>query len=83
MVGREAILTWLDMCFQHLSRIEVEILNIASNGDWVLCERLDDHIVGDRHMPLPVMNATCFKEGKIAMFRDYYCRQTVKELGMG
>ncbi len=83
MVGRKAIRAWLDGCFSHLTRIDVTILNIASNGEWVLCERMDDHIVGERHMPLPVMNATRIVDGRITMFRDYYCRQTVSELGLG
>ena len=83
MVGREAIRAWLDTCFQHLTRIDVEILNLAVNGEWVLDERIDDHIVGDRHMPLPVMNATRIVDGRIVMFRDYYDRKTVAELGMG
>lgn len=82
MLGRAAIRTWLDMCFQHLTRIDVEMLNLASSGDWVLCDRIDDHVVGDKHMRLPVSNATQFRGGKIALFRDYYCRQTVKELGI-
>lgn len=82
MVGREAIRAWLDMCMEHLTRIEVEIINIAVNGDWVLCERIDDHIVGDKHMPLPVMNATRIVDGKIALFRDYYDRKTVTDLGI-
>jgi limonene-1,2-epoxide hydrolase len=82
MVGRAAILAWLEVCFQHLTRIDVEILNLASNGDWVLDERIDDHVVGEKHMRLPVMNATQFKDGKIVLFRDYYCRETVKELGI-
>ncbi len=83
LIGRAAIRQWLDMCFGHLTRIDVELLNVASNGDWVLCERIDDHVVGEKHMRLPVMNATRFEHGKIALFRDYYCRQTVKDLGMG
>jgi limonene-1,2-epoxide hydrolase len=83
MVGPAEIRQWLEFCFQHLTRIEVEILNIASAGDWVLCERIDDHIAGDRHMPLPVANATRIEGGKITMFRDYYDRRTVAELGMG
>lgn len=82
MVGPEAIRQWLEMCFQHLTRIDVEILNIASNGEWVLNERIDDHIVGDRHMPLPVMNATRIVDGKIVMFRDYYDTKTVTDLGI-
>ncbi len=83
MAGHEAIGAWLDMCFQHLTRIDVKVLNIAVNGEWVLCERLDDHVVGEKHMPLPVMGAIRIVDGKIAMFRDYYDRKTVAELGMG
>ena len=64
-------------------RIDVELLNVASHGDWVLSERIDDHIVGDKHMCLPVMNAARFEGGRITLFRDYYCRKTVAELGMG
>ncbi|MCJ2176951.1 SgcJ/EcaC family oxidoreductase [Novosphingobium album (ex Hu et al. 2023)] len=83
MEGREAIRTWLDMCFGHLTRIDVELLNVAVNGEWVLCERLDDHVIGERHMVLPVMGAIRIVDGKIVMFRDYYDRKTVAELGMG
>lgn len=83
MEGREAIREWLGMCFNHLTRIDVEILNIATNGEWVLSERIDDHIAGEKHMPLPVMNATRIVDGKFVLFRDYYDRVTVKELGMG
>jgi limonene-1,2-epoxide hydrolase len=83
MVGHEAIRTWLDMCFAHLTRIDVEILNLAVNGEWLLCERIDDHVIEDKHMRLPVMNATRVVDGKIVMFRDYYDRKTVTELGMG
>lgn len=82
MVGREAIRSWLDMCFQHLTRIDVDVLHIATSGEWTLCERIDDHVVGDRHMRLPVANATRIVDGRIVMLRDYYCRQTVRELGI-
>jgi len=83
MARREAIRAWLDGCFQHLSRIDVEILTLAVNGEWILSERLDDHIVGERHMKLPVMNAARIAGGKIQLFRDYYDRKTVTELGLG
>lgn len=83
MVGREAIKLWLDGVFTHLSRIEVDLLHTATNGEWILSERIDDHIAGDKHMPLPVMNATRITDGKIVMFRDYYDMDTVRALGMG
>jgi len=82
LVGRDAIRKWLTACFDHLTRIDVEVLNMASSGDWVLSERLDDHVKGGKHMVLPVMNASRLMHGKIIMFRDYYDRQTVAELGM-
>jgi limonene-1,2-epoxide hydrolase len=82
MVGRDAIRAWLERCFSHLTRIDVDILTIANNGEWVLCERLDDHVVGDRHMRLPVANATRIVDGRIVMFRDYYDRQMVTDLGI-
>lgn len=83
MEGREAIRRWLVACFEHLTRIDVEILHIAGNGEWTLSERLDTHVIGDRYMPLPVMNACRIVDGEIVMFRDYYDRQTVADLGMG
>jgi limonene-1,2-epoxide hydrolase len=83
MAGRAAIGAWLDACFSHLTRIDVEILHYAVNGEWILSERIDDHVIGEKHMPLPVMNASRIVEGRIKVFRDYYCRKTVAELGMG
>ena len=83
MAGRNAIGKWLDRCFEHLTRIDVEILTIATNGEWVLNERIDTHVVGDRHMPLPVMNASRVVDGRIVMFRDYFDMDTVRRLGLG
>lgn len=82
MKGHAAIRQWLDACFGHLTRIDVDILNIAGKGDTILLERLDDHVIGDHSYKLPVMNCTRILDGKIVMYRDYYDRQTVKELGM-
>lgn len=82
MTGRDTIRQWLEGVFAHLTRIEVDIRHIAINGDWVLSERVDDHISGDRHMRLPVMNVSRVVNGKITEFRDYYDRKTVDELGI-
>ena len=30
MVGRDTIRQWLEMCFEHLTRIDVEVLNLAA-----------------------------------------------------
>lgn len=81
--GQAEIAQWLDACFEHLTRIDVEVLHIASNGGWVLSERLDTHVIGDRHMRLPVMNVSQIVNGKFQIFRDYFDRQTVADLDMG
>lgn len=82
MHGREAVRKWLQMCFEHLTRIDVEVLNIATNGEWVLSERIDTHVSNDRLMPLPVMGACRIVDGKIQLWRDYFDVQTVVALGM-
>ncbi len=82
MQGREAIGQWLEQVFGFLTNIEVDLLHITSSGEWVLSERIDDHIAQGRHMPLPVMNVTRIINGKFTLFRDYYCRKTVDELGI-
>lgn len=82
MVGRAAIRAWLDGVFEQLSRIDVEILTLAQNGEWILCERIDDHIKDEKHMCLPVANATRIVDGRIVMFRDYYDYDTVRALGI-
>ena len=82
MVGRAAILEWLGFVFNHLERIDVEVLHMMSNGDWVLSERRDDHVFPNHVMPLPVMNAAQVVDGKITMWRDYYDHQTVVSHGV-
>lgn len=82
MQGRAAILEWLGFVFNHLERIDVEVIHMMSKGDWVLSERRDDHIFKDHTMPLPVMNAAQVVDGKITMWRDYYDHQTVVNAGV-
>lgn len=49
----------------------------------LLSARLDDHVIGELHMPLPVINAARVVDGRFAVFRDYYDLKMVKEQGMG
>jgi Limonene-1,2-epoxide hydrolase catalytic domain len=57
---------------------DAEVLHLACDGAWVLSERLDTHVEGDRRMPLPVMNISRVVDGKLALWRDYYDMQMVK-----
>jgi limonene-1,2-epoxide hydrolase len=82
MRGQQAVREWLEAGFAHLDSIVMEIRTIASNGEWVLIERLDDHIKGSKHSLLPVMNATRIVDGKIAECRDYFDMVTVEKIGL-
>jgi len=54
--GREEIHHWLHRVFNHISRIDVDVLPVTQRGERILTERLDDHILGDKHMSLPIIN---------------------------
>ncbi len=82
MRGPQAVREWLEAGFAALDSIVVERRTIAVNGEWVLTERLDDHISGSKHMLLPVMNATRIVNGRIAEYRDYFDRVTVQAIGL-
>ena len=81
MEGHDAIRQWLSAVFQ-ICRVEAEVLNIATNGEWVLSERIDTHIFNSGQWTLPVMNASRIVDGKVQIWRDYYCRKTVEQLGI-
>jgi limonene-1,2-epoxide hydrolase len=79
--GREAVRAWLRMVCERLG-IEAEVVHLACDGEWVLSERVDTHVEGDRRMPLPVMNISRVVGNKLALWRDYYDTQMVKDLGL-
>jgi limonene-1,2-epoxide hydrolase len=58
------------------------MLHMASDGEWVLSERIDTHVVEGRRLPLPVMNTSRVVDGEVVLFRDYYDVQTVIRLGL-
>jgi limonene-1,2-epoxide hydrolase len=79
--GREALRAWLEQVFRHMW-VEIELRHIVSDGEWVLSERIDTHVLADRRLPLPVMNTSRVVDGKIVLWRDYYDQKTVAELGI-
>lgn len=79
--GRDALRAWLEQVFEHLW-VEIEVLHIPSKGEWVLSERLDTHVLGDRRLALPVMNTSRVVDGEIVLWRDYYDQKTVADLGI-
>jgi limonene-1,2-epoxide hydrolase len=81
MEGREVVRAYLRKVFERLGA-EIEVLHLACDGEWVLSERVDTHVEGDLRMALPVMNVSHVVDGKLALWRDYYDTQMVKDLGL-
>jgi limonene-1,2-epoxide hydrolase len=81
MEGREAVRAYLRMVCQRLG-VEAEVVHLAGDGEWVLSERLDTHVEGERRMTLPVMNISRVVDGRLALWRDYYDIQMVRDLGL-
>jgi limonene-1,2-epoxide hydrolase len=79
--GREAIRAYLRKVCGRLG-VEANVLHLSCEGEWVLSERLDTHVEGERRMSLPVMNISRIVDGKLALWRDYYDTQMVKDLGL-
>ena len=55
---------------------EWEILNLVEAGDIVVAERIDRTTAGDKQVDLPCCGVFEMRDGKIALWRDYFDMQT-------
>ncbi|MED5816153.1 limonene-1,2-epoxide hydrolase family protein [Mycolicibacterium sp. 050232] len=66
---RAAVIEWV----ARITSAELRLVNIATNGDVVLTERVDAFTFTDgKEIALPVMGAFEVADGKITVWRDYY-----------
>ncbi len=49
-----------------------EIINLVSNGDLVVVERIDHTVVAGQKVDLPCLGIFEMENGKIRMWRDYF-----------
>lgn len=59
-----------------------DVLNVMENGDVVIAERLDRTEAGEKHVDLPCTGVFEMRDGKIAVWRDYFDMATYGR-GMG
>ena len=71
-VGADATVAFLAGFLTMCDKMEIEITNLAVDGDVVLTERVDTFKVGDKVASLPVMGTFEIRDGKIAAWRDYF-----------
>lgn len=54
------------------TKTEWDVLNVAESGDVVIAERLDRTQAGDKSVDLPCTGVFEIRDGKIAVWRDYF-----------
>ena len=75
-IGIEDSVKHLDELFEQtgMAYCEIEVLNIASNGDVVMTERVDHMLRADGStiFDFRIMGTFVLRDGRIARYTDYY-----------
>jgi limonene-1,2-epoxide hydrolase len=72
VTGKDAIRATIAGFTQGIDQIEFRVLNLASDGDVVLTERVDVFHLPGTTIELPVMGTFEVRDGKITAWRDYF-----------
>ncbi len=74
--GTDAVRGVIESYVNAAAKVDWEVLVSAQVGSTVLNERLDRFVFGDKDVALPVMGAFEIRDGKIAVWRDYFDQAT-------
>lgn len=69
--GREAVREYLRNAWRF-EAVNWQTINIASEGDTVLTERVDNFVINGTRVSLPVMGVFEIADDKIVAWRDYF-----------
>lgn len=69
--GRDAVEKYLRAAWRFDS-VDWQLLNIATSGNVVLTERVDNFTINGSRVALPVMGSFEVRDGQIAAWRDYF-----------
>ena len=72
VTGRDNVRDMIAAFIASWTSTQWDILNIVGSGDVVIAERLDRTRVGDKSVDLPCTGVFEMRDGKIAMWRDYF-----------
>lgn len=72
VVGRQNVEKFIAAFIAPWSQTNWDILNILSDGDMVMVERLDRTKMADRSVDLPCFGVFEMADGKIKVWRDYF-----------
>lgn len=71
-VGREAVAELVTDFFSRTTAAELEIINIAVNGNLVFTERVDHCVYGGTKLDAPVVGVLEIEGDKIKAWREYF-----------
>jgi len=72
IVGREKVEEFIQGFSASWTETTWDLLNIASQGNFVFAERLDRTQAGDKSVDLPCVGVFELEGGKIKVWRDYF-----------
>jgi limonene-1,2-epoxide hydrolase len=70
--GHEALRQFIKGFAGGWTSTDWEVLNIVSSGDVVIAERIDRTVAGGKQVELPCCGVFELRDGKIAVWRDYF-----------
>lgn len=70
--GRDAIRALIKSFAKAWVSTDWEIVSLISHGEMVVAERIDHTVMGDKRVDLPCCGVFQIKQGRIAIWRDYF-----------
>ena len=77
VVGRDAVREQLEFLLAQTTESEWVVHREVASGDTVMNERTDRFLVGGKWVDLPVAGVFVLRDGRIAVWHDYFDLQTV------
>ena len=72
VAGHEALRTFIGAFVANWENTDWEIINLLAHGDIVVVERMDRTVAAGKPVDLPCCGVFEMKNGKIAVWRDYF-----------
>lgn len=76
VAGQDNLRKFISEFLSGWTATDWELLNLLESGDVVIAERMDRTQVGDKRVNLPCCGVFEMRDGKIAVWRDYFDMQT-------
>ena len=83
VAGHENLRNFIAAFLANWDCTDWEVLNLFSNGEVVMAERMDRTVVAGKPVDLPCCGVFEIRDGKIAVWRDYFDMATFMDAVSG